>query len=948
MPSPAGSGRLERTRREHAQAVFREWMERTDDWNEAARRAGVSERTGRRWRNLIESAQVPRAAAPAARGPQTSFIGRRRELEALHRLARPHRSVIAITGIGGIGKTRLALRYGELFEREHFSGGVYLAALSSARTSDDVCRVLAELLRLELDAGPQLGAALSARGRALLILDDLDGCAAVAAPLISSWAAAAPLLTILVTARARPGVVAETLFELESMPAEPDGAELFVERARGVRPDFTPADEQRARIAEVVRRLDGIPLAIELAAARVGLLGIAELEERLEARFELLTTAGRSQPSLLAELERSWQVLGAGDQRALAECALFRGGFTLRAAERVLTDDRAVDRLQTLRDHSLLRLTLAGAEGAEGVVRFDLYESIREFAGKKLVETWGEAAVEAMRDRHASCYLEGEPAAADLHNLRAVYEHAMAAQPASPRHATTAMRALLAMHPLLARTGPLGEYLLALDATLQQADAAALPQPLRLRAYAARGRVLRGLGRLDESDADTARSLELARALADRAAEGQARRDLGRLAHNRARPAEALAHYQAARALFAACDDVRAEAHMLSLLSDVANSQAQDAEARGCGERAIELFRRLGDADSRARALYVEGGLCFRSGRHEDARRCWEGAIALLGELGDTRFEGYARCNLGILLSELARYHSARLQLEAAHQLFARSGYQRLAAILIGYLGTLEHRLGNFELAQQRYREAIAGMAEAGGDYYAGVFHACRGSALAQLGRADEAAASLARAGELLGKSGESKALIAYELHCHLAALAGAPTPAVRERAAAALAALPAGSLISDDVRLARELLSRGASAPAQVAPPRRETWCVREDGTAVRGPEAQLIDLSARRPLARLLAALAQLRIDSPGAALSAEALFQRAWPGERVLPEARANRLNVALVTLRKLGLRPLLLRRAAGYLLDPEAAVELTPVTQTKSEQGWPPLADSTASP
>jgi hypothetical protein len=126
-------------------------------------------------------------------------------------------------------------------------------------------------------------------------------------------------------------------------------------------------------------------------------------------------------------------------------------------------------------------------------------------------------------------------------------------------------------------------------------------------------------------------------------------------------------------------------------------------------------------------------------------------------------------------------------------------------------------------------------------------------------------------------------------------------------------------------VRLARDLLTR-CMEPAAAAR-RREAWWIREDGTAFSAPGARTVDLSRRRPLARLLSALAVLHTDHPGAALTIDALFERAWPGERALASARTNRVNVALVALRKLGLRRLLQRNSSGYLLDPGAAIELS---------------------
>jgi len=182
---------------------------------------------------------------------------------------------------------------------------VFFAALGDAASNDDVSRQVRAALGLELDAGQSIAAALARCGRVLLVLDDFDHSARCAAPQVAAWAAAAPAATIVMTARARPGVVGEAVFELEALPADPDGVAMFVDRARLVRPDFEPTADSRRRIVDIVQRLDGIPLAIELAAARLRSLSVADINARLAPRFRLLTGANRQAPPWYCARPRS-------------------------------------------------------------------------------------------------------------------------------------------------------------------------------------------------------------------------------------------------------------------------------------------------------------------------------------------------------------------------------------------------------------------------------------------------------------------------------------------------------------------------------------------------------------------------------------------------------------------------------------------------------------------
>ena len=218
--------------------------------------------------------------------------------------------------------------------------------------------------------------AIAGRGRCLIVLDNFEQVVQHADATVGRWLDA-PDAAYMVTSRERLNLAGEVVQVVQSLPLDGAAIELFVARARGVKPDFTLDDSERRVIAQVVGLLDGLPLAIELAAARIALLSPAQLLLRLRERFTLL--AGRRGPSrqatLRAAIDWSWHLLNAWEQAALEQCSVFEGGFTLAAAEAVidLSDwhdvPPVVDAIQALVDKSLLRRWVPDAAAATARIR---------------------------------------------------------------------------------------------------------------------------------------------------------------------------------------------------------------------------------------------------------------------------------------------------------------------------------------------------------------------------------------------------------------------------------------------------------------------------------------------------------------------------------------------------------------------------------------------------
>jgi predicted ATPase/class 3 adenylate cyclase/DNA-binding CsgD family transcriptional regulator len=336
----------------------------------------------------------------------TSFVGRCAQAAELRALL-AHNRLVTLTGAGGAGKTRLAIEVaGPLSDR--FPDGVWYADLAPVTHPEVVPVAVARAFGLPDQPGRSITETLLRFGRdrnLLLLLDNcehlLDASAALVNDMLASWTHT----TILTTSREPLTVPGEVTWQVPSLSLEDEAIELFVDRARRARPAFTATGEDAAVVTEICRRLDGMPLAIELAAARVRSLSLEEIVDSLHDRFRLLTggarTAVRRQQTLRASVDWSHALLTESEQVLFRRLAAFMGGFDLDAAQAVAggTD---VERFQVLDQLSLLvDKSLAVAESAGGGTRYRMLETVRQYALEKLGES-GEA--DEVRTRHRDHY----------------------------------------------------------------------------------------------------------------------------------------------------------------------------------------------------------------------------------------------------------------------------------------------------------------------------------------------------------------------------------------------------------------------------------------------------------------------------------------------------------------------------------------------------------------
>ena len=336
----------------------------------------------------------------------TSFVGRGPQLTEVRALLRENR-LVTVTGAGGAGKTRLAVQVAGQLAGE-FSGGIWYVDLAPITDPELVPTTAARALGLPDQPGRSTMDTLTrfiADRHLLVVLDNcehlLDACAALMMALLE----VCQELTLLVTSREPIGVAGEVSWRVPSLSLGDEAVALFTNRARHARSDFEISDDNAAVVAEICRRLDGLPLAIELAAARVRALSLAEILDSLHDRFRLLTggarTAVRRQQTLRASVDWSHALLTEPERVLFRRLAAFMGGFDLEAA-RTVAGGTEVQRYQVLDQLTLLvDKSLVVAENIRGRTRYRLLETVRQFALEKLGES-GEA--DAIRSRHRDHY----------------------------------------------------------------------------------------------------------------------------------------------------------------------------------------------------------------------------------------------------------------------------------------------------------------------------------------------------------------------------------------------------------------------------------------------------------------------------------------------------------------------------------------------------------------
>lgn len=823
-----------------------------------------------------------------------AFFGRARELAALEELFEGGARLVTLFGPGGIGKTRLSRRFGTATRR---FAGVWFCDLSAARDERDVLFATARALGVSLpksaDATATIGRALAAKKNALVVVDNCEQVVTHASLLVSTWLDAAPEASFLATSRETLHVAGERTFEVLPLPLASDAHALFVARARLVRPEWT-SDRDASLVASLLEKLEGIPLAIELAAARMRVLDVRTLSEKVVSRLAMLSAGPRAAKdrhgSLRAALEWSWTTLEEWEARAFAQASVFEGGFSLDAAESVLdVGAPALDALHALADKSLLRAY--EPEGFPGELRYRMLETVRELAAEKLATS---ADVETTRTRHARHYLKTGTSweaetwhggvesprrlALDLENLLAVHRRARAAR------STDALQAAIALFPIFATRGPFDAFLALLDPAADELLLEDAPPDLRARYLIVRGRARQITGRRADSGADYAAALREARKTSDAVL--------------------------TARALVYVGTSERLEGRL--------------ADARDRFEAALHLFDESVQPRASAIVLSALGAIDLVTGELKRARNTLLRAIDTLAGLGDRSARAMVQIDFGLVEQELGEIDAARTAFEDALAVHRDAGNRRFTAIALGYRAGLELESGDLDRALDLYDESLATIAGMGDTKLEAVFGAARAVVLAKRGAIDESTRAFDAAEASATAQGEPRVIGTVAVHRGHLDLAHGDARAAAERRAAAAGLLAS----SDDVRFALRLLDAALGASGSTALARSsEALAVAHDGSWFRAPGAtERAELGKKAILKRILTELARRRVDSPGAPVAREELVAVGWPGEKLSPDVAHNRLGVALSELRRAGLRDALLHDGGGHLLDPSVPIVL----------------------
>lgn len=642
-------------------------------------------------RELTRRAEMPSGPNNLPTQP-TSFVGRKRQLAETQKCLQ-HTCLLTLTGVGGSGKTRIGLEVARQ-ELSHFADGVWLIEFAAVQDEALVPRAIATVLGLKEDPGRTLTDTLLDYLKTRQTLFVFDNCEHLLEPisrLVSQLMLTCPDLKVIASSREAFNVPGEQIYHVEPMQlpdvdnlpplgelADNEAVALFVERARAMKASFELSETNAAAVAEICSNLDGIPLALELAAARIRVLSANDIAGRLADRFKLLRGGNKNalphQKTLRAAIDWSYDQLEEEEKTLLRRFSTFVGGWSLDSAEEICSDDaiedyEVLDLLAALVDKSLVEVR-AITDGDEERTRYRSLETIRQYAWEKLEEC-GESA--AMVEQHGAYFLRLATEAAEKlggpeqvqwfdllelerGNTRVALQR-FVADPESDGERALRLVGALGMYWLVRGYWTEGRTI--------TTEVLALPSATPAGAH--RAEALSCLGKLSMSQGDlaTARfafeeALTIRRTLAAPPGIASALNDLAVVDRRDGDMAQARARLEESLSIARELKDTKKTAVALGNLGLVAVSQADNEAAGRYYTDAVQGFRELGDQQGIAVCLQGLAGVAWTSEDFPTAAKLYREALEISRTIGNRRTERNLLSNLGVLAQLDGRLDEAR------------------------------------------------------------------------------------------------------------------------------------------------------------------------------------------------------------------------------------------------------------------------------------------------
>lgn len=878
-----------------------------------------------------------------------NLVGRTQDLLTLHAWRDSDDRLLTLCGPPGVGKSSLGRVF--VLDVKADGGAVVILNLQAVHDADELCAEVAREMGVPLppsaDSDDALPRALDAAGPCLLWLDGLRGGAKGVGPVIQDWLDACPDLRVLVTSQERLRLPMERVQSVaplatprrgEASPESPAIA-LWIDRVRRVSPGYAPDTTELEVIADIVRRVDGLPLAIELAAGRMELLDARRIRQRLSDRFSVLSRPTSNAASTLrTALEWAWSHLSPVESSALAQCSIFVGGFDVEAAEAVLSLEEpgaasVLDTLQALRDKSLLRSSRSPSDGRR---RLSLYHSVRQLAIEKLRTDGAFLATATRHAEHFAAIAKGlggqdgwSPEAAlrrlapERDNLVAVARRWLDDDEGA-RFARAGAECTIALETVVLAHGPHDRQHVLLDRAVERVEE--LPAATRAEFLRVCANARRRAGRLTEATADCHAALLILQA-GDSVPglEGRILRDLSVALGEGGLLADAL---EALERALRVTGRGAVRAPLLVRMGDLLHDTGDLERATTCLTEAIDLCREEVDTIGELTALVNLGNVLGSRGSDVEASARFERVRATATETGHEYLAAYADMGAGLVAHDQGRHAAAREAYELARQRLSAVGAIRDEGMCRGYIAWLDFTQGYPARSVTTAERALRGLDASGNIRYSALVRARLAVAEAALGWEDAASGDTERALARIDRPRDPCLGAAIALHAaHTELLLSAGADGLLQARREWDATRPLASR-STEVRLARRALEHAIQTRAPGGP----TPATRDEGILQVGPEARWfafggarVDLGRRGAQRRVLHRLVRARRTESREPLSVYELFEAGWPGQSIGPEHSANRVYNALFELRKRGLRRAIIRHDDGYFLDPGLELE-----------------------